>query len=430
MTEHFTYIGNQELNGILRGRSVPAARAEKALAEGLPWVPANITIGALNTLPADNPFGPVGEIRLLPDPAAKVSIPRGTAPAFDLVLCDLAERDGSPWSCCPRSALKAAVSDLEGETGLTLRVAFEHEFTVFGLNEPTHVAFSLSAGRAGAALAEKVLSILDSGGFTLDQFVAEYAPSQYEIAGQPADPVTAADRTVLTLEAIRAAARDLGLRASFLPKADSKAAGNGVHVHVSIWRGDRNVTVGENWITPELEPFLAGLLHAAEPLTLLSNTTCNSYARYRPQSWVGSYICAGLMNREAMLRVVPRQTAADGSHPGATIEYRTSDATANVYLMLTALIRAGLDGMSAGLPPVANVAEDPQTLGESRRAAMNLRHLPTSMEAVMTDDNLASMSAWLGPDLSAAYAACRRNDLMHAADLPEAEIKERLALVY
>ncbi|MEM1429898.1 MAG: glutamine synthetase family protein [Pseudomonadota bacterium] len=430
MSAHFTYIGNQELNGILRGRSVPAARAEGALAGGLPWVPANITIGALNTLPADNPFGPVGEIRLMPDPDAKVVIPRGAAPAFDLVLCDLAQRDGSPWPCCPRSTLKAAVDDLRAKTGLTLRVALEHEFTLHGLNEPNHVAFSLSAGRVGAPLAERVLWILESGGFTLDQFVAEYAPSQYEIAGQPSDPLSAADRTVLTLETIRAAARDLGLRASFLPKADPNAAGNGVHVHLSFWRDGRNVTFGDGWVTPGIEPMLAGLLHHADPVTLLSNTTCNSYARYRPQSWVGSYICAGLMNREAMVRVVPRQTAADGSHPGATIEFRTSDATANVYLMLTALIRAGLDGLDGALPAVANVPEDPETLTEARRAELGLRHLPTGMEAVMTEETQATLAAWIGPQLAEAYMSCRRNDVMHARALEDADLAQKLALVY
>ncbi|MEM6340034.1 MAG: glutamine synthetase, partial [Pseudomonadota bacterium] len=95
MSEHFTFLGNQELNGILRGRSVPSARTETALSDGLPWVPANLTIGALNTLPADNPFGPVGEIRLMPDPEAKITLAPSQGPGFDLALCDFTTRDGS-----------------------------------------------------------------------------------------------------------------------------------------------------------------------------------------------------------------------------------------------------------------------------------------------------------------------------------------------
>jgi glutamine synthetase len=430
MDQTFTFIGNQDLNGILRGRSVPSARAEAALAEGLPWVPANITIGAHNLLPPDNPFGPIGEIRLLPDPSAFVSLPRGAAPAFDLVLCDLAHHDGTPWTCCPRGALRRALAELERETGLTLKVAFEHEFTVHGLGEPTHVAFSPSAGRAGAALAERVLAVLDTGGFALDQFVAEYGPGQYEIAGQPADPMTAADRTVLTLEAIRASARDLGLRASFLPKPALDQVGNGVHVHFSLWKDGRNVTTDGAWIAGPAAAFLAGLLEAAEALTLLSVTSPNSFARYRPQTWVGTYVCAGLRNREAMVRLVPRARAADGSHPGASLEFRTSDATANVYLMLTGLVRAGLDGIRAGLPAPSNVERDPETLGADGRAELGLRPLPTRLDALLDGDAQDRVAGWLGAELSEAYASCRRNDVRHAAERDFDALSAELGLVY
>ncbi|MEM9551648.1 MAG: hypothetical protein AAGA05_10760 [Pseudomonadota bacterium] len=430
MPEHFTFLGNQELNGILRGRSVPSARSETALTEGLPWVPANITIGALNTLPADNPFGPIGEIRLMPDPEARITLHRPDKPTFDLALCDFTMRDGSKWACCPRTALKAAVQDLETHTGLTMKVAFEHELTLHGLNEPTHVAFSLSAGRAGAQLADQVLSILQTGGFSLDQFVAEYAPSQYEIAGQPTDPVGAADRTVLTLEAIRAAARDQNMRASFLPKADPMAAGNGVHIHISFWRDGKNITLGGDWVADDVGAFLSGVLNAAEPLTLLSNTTCNSYARYRPQSWVGTYICAGLMNRETMVRVIPRQTAPDGTHPGATLEFRTSDATANAYLTLAGVIRAGLAGISAQLDPPQNIAVDPATLDPATREAHGLRHLPTQMATLLEEETISIIESWLGPELCAAYISCRRNDVKHQEEMDEADLLSQVSLVY
>lgn len=37
---------------------------------------------------------------------------------------------GQPWSCCPRSALKRALSSLESRFGLTLMVGFELEFVL------------------------------------------------------------------------------------------------------------------------------------------------------------------------------------------------------------------------------------------------------------------------------------------------------------
>jgi glutamine synthetase len=429
---HFLYLGNQDLNGILRGRSVPAERMSDAVEKGLPWVPANYTIGALNTLPPDNDFGPVGEIRFMPDPAAKVTLDRqGQGAPFDLMLCDALTRTGdAPWDCCPRSALKAAVADLKARTGLTMRVAFEHEFTVHGLNQPTHVAFSLSAGRVVAPLADRVLTQLNAAGIHLEQFQAEYGPGQFEISSVPTDPVTAADRTILTLETIRDTARGLGLRASFLPKPALDQVGNGVHIHFSLWDGARNVTSGRDWLTPQSAPFVAGLIDAAESLIPLTCLSANSYSRLRPQSWVGAYTCIGLLNREAMIRLVPRGTVTGGENPHASLEYRVTDATANVYLVLAAIIRAGMAGMAANNPAPANMSQDPEMLTPESRKARGLRLLPQSLDAALTEPAMADAARWLGRALATAYYCCRRNDARHAATMTFDELAAKLALVY
>jgi len=429
---HFLYLGNQDLNGILRGRSVPAERMAEATANGLPWVPANYTIGALNTLPPDNGFGPMGEIRFMPDPAAKVTLDRqGQGAPFDVMLCDALTREGdAPWDCCPRSALKSAVVDLKAQTGLTMRVAFEHEFTVYGLDQPTHVAFSLSAGRVIAPLATRVLTQLNAAGIPLEQFQAEYGHGQFEISSVPADPVTAADRTILTLETIRDTARGLGLRASFLPKPALDRPGNGVHIHFSLWDGARNVTSVKDWLTPHSAPFAAGLIDAAESLIPLTCLSANSYARLRPQSWVGAYTCIGTLNREAMIRLVPRSTAADGANPNASLEYRVTDATANVYLALAAIIRAGMAGIAANSPAPPDIRQDPETLMVEARLAQRLRLLPQSLADALTETALADASRWLGHGLAAAYYSCRRNDARHAAALTFDDLSAQLGLVY
>ena len=428
---HFLFLGNQDLNGILRGRSVPKARVAEAMAEGLPWVPANLTIGALNGLPPDTPFGPLGEIRFVPDPAARITLgAQDGGPAFDLALCDARQMDGAPWACCPRTALKSAISDLSRRTGLTLKVALEHEFTVLGLNQPNHVAFSLSAGRAIAPLAQRVIDVLDRAGIALEQFQAEYGASQFEISSVPTDPLTAADRTVLTLETIRDTARGMGLRASFLPKPALDEVGNGVHIHFSLWDGPRNVTADQDWLTPRSAPFVAGVLDHAESLLPLTILSANSYARVRPHSWVGAYTCVGLRNREAMIRLVPRAPASDGTHPKASLEYRVCDATANIYLALAAIIRAGLAGIAAGSAAPPNVQHDPDTLEPSQRTAWNIRPLPASLSEALTPSALADASAWLGPELASVYFGCRRHDARQAADHTFDELAAKLSLVY
>lgn len=428
---HFLFLGHQDLSGILRGRSVPAARMDEAMAHGLPWVPANITIGALNGLPPDNGFGPMGEIRFIPDATARLTLgDHADGPAFDLVLCDARQMDGHDWSCCPRTALKSAVRDLHAATGLTMKVAFEHEFTVHGLNQPNHIAFSLSAGRVVAPLGQRVLDVVERAGFTLEQFQAEYGQSQFEISSVPADPLTAADRTVLTLETIRDTARSLGLRASFLPKPALDDVGNGVHIHFSLWEKDKNVTAQMDWLTERSAPFVAGLVVHAESLLPLTIASANSYARIKPHAWVGAYTCVGTRNREAMIRLVPRAAAADGANPNASLEYRVTDATANVYLALTAIIRAGLAGIAAKHPAPPNVQQDPDSFSPDERRALGIRALPATLESALTPQAQADASQWLGNDLAAAYFSCRRNDVVEAAPHTFDALASKLSLVY
>jgi glutamine synthetase len=431
MTRSFTYLGHQDLSGILRGRSVPEERAQLALKGGLPWVPANYSIGSLSTLPPDNPFGPTGEIRLLPDPVTHLRLPAdNTRPAFDLYLCDGRQMDLSAWPYCPRTALKDAIAALKYETGLTLKVAFEHEFNIRGLIREGHVAFSLSAGRSVAPLADRVLSVLDGAGIALEQFQAEYGLDQFEIAGTPADPLTAADRTVLTIEAIRDTARGMGLTASFLPKPAMDAPGNGVHIHISLWQGEQPVTARNDWLTPQAGAFAAGILNRAETLLPYTILSANSYARIRPHSWVGVHTCIGLRNREAMLRLVPRRAAADGGHPGATIEYRVTDATANVYIALAAIVRAGLDGLRAAMPAPPNVDRDPTSYTPDEAARLNLRPLPQDMEVALSAACATAGEAWLGIPLASAYLACRRNDARHATEMNFEALAARLTQTY
>lgn len=428
--QHFLFLGHQDLSGLLRGRSVPKDRHELAMTNGLPWVPANYSIGPTNVLPPDNPFGPMGEIRLLPDPETRLSLPAYDGkPAFDIVLCDAVKTDGAPWPYCPRGALKTAVKRLAEEAGLTLKVAFEHEFLVKGLNQAAHPAFSVSSGRAVSHLAARVMDMLARSGIRLEQFQAEYGTDQFEISSVPADPLVAADRVVLTQEAIRDGARQFGLHASFVPKPAPHAAGSGVHIHFSLHRNGRPVTAEQDWLTDVSGPFVQGILDHAETVVPFTCLSANSYLRLRPNSWVGPYVCAGLRNREAMLRVVPRQADAAGRHPAASLEYRASDGTANVYLALAALIGAGLDGLKRQKSPV-NIAQNPEQFDAGERTKLGLRLLPQSLSAALASFDPKAAATWMGAELVDAYLACRREDARQFCGMGEEEAASLLQRIY
>ena len=430
MKQRFLFLGHQDLSGLLRGRSVPKERHKQAMAKGLPWVPANYSIGPTNVLPPDNPFGPMGEIRLVPDAEARLALPAyGDKPAFDIVLCDAQRPDGSPWPYCPRSALKTAVSRLQQEAGLTMKVAFEHEFTVNGLGQPAHPGFSASSGRAVSHLAAAVMETLARSGIRLEQFQAEYGTDQFEISSEPAEPVVAADRAVLTREAIRDGARQIGLHASFIPKPAINAAGNGVHIHFSLQRDGEPVTVERDWLTDVSAPFVQGILDNAETALLFTCLSANSYLRLRPDSWVGPYVCVGLLNREAMIRVVPRAPDARGLHPAASLEYRATDGTANAYLALAAIIGAGLDGLKQQKRPV-NVDKNPERLGVAERKRMGLRLLPQSLPDALAAFEPKVAASWMGAAPVEAYTACRREDARQFCTIGDDDAARILQRIY
>jgi glutamine synthetase len=428
--QHFLFLGHQDLSGLVRGRSVPAARRNQALKGGLPWVPANYSIGPTNALPPDNPFGPMGEIRLFADPAALVTLPAYDGrPPFDLVLCDGRMPDGAAWVYCPRAALKTAILRLKEEAGLTMKVAFEHEFLIRGLNQLSHPAFSVSSGRAVSHLADRVLSVLFASGIELEQFQAEYGFDQFEISSVPSDPLTAADRAILTLETIRDCARQMALHATFLPKPDPQGIGNGVHIHFSLYRNGKPVTATDDWVTETSGAFAQGILDEAETTVPFTCLSTNSYLRLRPHSWVGSYVCLGVKNREAMIRLVPRQPNSKNHNPNASLEYRAADATANVYLSLAAIIHAGLDGIKTKRQPT-NIAQDPESFSDAEREQLQLRHLPQTPKSGLESFNASVAEKWFGPELVSAYTACRREDLRQFGNWTDAETAKLLQLVY
>lgn len=420
-----------DLSGIVRGKSFGAHRLQDVLEKGLAWVPANILISPFSTLPADNPFGPTGEIGLRMTGAAAVRLPEApTAPATDLYLADITDETGAPWDSCPRTALKTAIARLRTQTGLTMKVAFEHEFMILGEPFGRDPAFSLAAIRRAGHLAAEIDGRLAGAGMAIEQIVPEYGAGQYEIASTPQDPLTACDQAVIAREIIRDVARAAGHHATFVPKIAADAPGNGVHLHFSLWREDRPVLARDGWLTREGGAFAAGLLAHAAALMLFTTGSANSFRRIRPRSWVGAFTCVGTRNREAMIRFCPRG-GRSGDLPGASLEFRVFDATANIYLATAALIHAGLDGLMRDLDTPPDIEGDPCGLREDAARAAGVMLLPASLEqalAALQAD--VAMKRGFPQLLIDALVSVRRNDLSAAATLDEDRLAERLSRVY
>lgn len=412
----FGALANLELNAVMRGRPFPIERLDEVLAKGMPWVPSNVCISACNTIPPDNPFGPMGETRLVAAPGAPMILPaREDRPAMALYLADIRHHDGSFWPPCPRSQLTSALADLRAQHGLELKVGFEHECYIYGLEDAPTGAYSFAGSRKASGLAAEVQSTLATAGARLEQFIAEFGVDQFEVSSPVHDALTAADHAVLAREAIRDGARGRGAHATFAPKPDLAQAGSGVHIHFSLWDGLGAPDTAEgSALTATAGAFAAGILKHLEAVMAYTTPSPNSFQRIAETSWVGVFACFGLRNREAALRLCPRDAAPDGSRPGASLEFRLCDGASNPYLALAALVRAGMLGLAEGLAAPESVEIDPVRIDPADREARGLRRVPHTLDECL--DAAAPLAAvWFGELFWQAYGAARRNEINDAA---------------
>ncbi len=425
-----------DLGSIVRGRSLLSSELGARLDTGVGWTPANQALTPLGSLAEPNPFGSTGDLRLLPDRATHVRVaPDGPGSALRLMLCDITETDGRPWECCPRQFLRDALQELEEQLGLHVLASFEHEFQLLS-EAPPALAFSLEAQRRAEPFASDLLGALLEAGVHPEFITAEFAAHQFEIPVQPAVGVTAADRSVVFKEIVRELARRHELHASFAPMLDPAGAGNGVHIHLSLL-DDGGYPVLYDAARPaglsELGArFAAGVLSHASALSALSAPSPASATRLAPHHWSAGAVCLAERNREALLRIPP-VTSLPGADPSTELrlEYRGADASANPYLALGAIVRAGLDGVLARLPAPPVLDRDPASLSELEAARYGVGALPRSLEesleALARD---ATVRGWMTPLLNEAYLAVKRSELEAVGSLDLAEVCRRYADVY
>ena len=412
-----TYLCWTDLTGLLRCRGVPAWRTDTVMEEGLGWAAAGQALTAFG-LPAENPWGPMSEVRQVPvkETAVRIDV-WDDAPALSLVLCNTLDSNGASWECCARGFLERAAADLEGLTGLRFMAAFEHEFTLLDTGFDETTAFSLEAMRRVAEFCgelEAALTLADVGVETIEP---ECGRRQYEVSCGPASGVGAGDRAVITREIIREAARRCGYYASFSPKPFLGGIGSGAHVHFSFGDAEgRNVTADSAdpaRLSALSAMFAAGVVKYLPDICALIASSPVSYLRLGPGNWSCGYTSFGIQNREAALRVCPPYGKGAKRNPKSfNLEFRPPDATANPYLALGALIRAGLEGIKEKLPAPYALDRDPASLTAEERAGHGIRALPASLgEALDLMRSSAVVPGWMSGTMLAAFESVKRSEL-------------------
>jgi len=408
----FLWCGN---DGTIRAKASAIGGLGGRIESGIGLTVAMQAMNGLDQLQPVEGMGPVGEIRLVPDPETFRVLPY--APRTGAMLVDLVQLSGEPAPQCPRAFLKRMAARLEERAG-TLQVAFENEFSLATRENGEFVpvdsslCFSTIGLTASQAYVDSLVDALERQGIELEQYYAELGHGQQELSTKHATALRAADEQVLVRESIRGVAAGFGLVASLAPKPWPENAGNGGHIHFSLWKDGENVFHNgdaDDGLSATALSFVAGVLAHLPGLCGLTAPSFNSYHRIVPQYWAGAFTCWGHDNREAPVRVPSLFRGAEEA--STNVELKAADSSCNPYLAVGGLVAAGLDGIERGLEPPEPVEVDPATIAEDERVARGIHRLPATQEEAL--DALAAddvLNAALGPTLATSYLAVRRSE--------------------
>lgn len=298
-------------------------------------------------------------------------------------LCEMYRPDGSRFEGDPRYMLRKTVEEL-AEDGFEVQVKPEFEFHI--LNEETLEPFDRGQyidGRIGYAdMVGEVAEAMREYDFEVEKVHHEAAPGQYEVEPLPYDdPLEAADESIFIKEMIKRKVRENGAYATFMPKPVSGDAGNGLHVHLCLFKDSEHLFSSEE-INEEAAGFIAGMLKHAKALSAVVSPTINSYKRLVPGYEAPVYISWGGENRSVLIRI-PGYGSSEQKK--GRVEYRAGDATANIYLMLNSLIRAGMRGMDESLDPGKNIKEDLFDKCEEEIQEMGIGLLPSNLKEALDE---------------------------------------------
>ena len=418
--EPLAFVGTSDLAGHFRGKGFALAELDDRIRFGVGLAPSNIMLSAFGPI-HETPFDTAGELALKPDWQTQARLQlNGEACAPTIFLGDIMTLAGEPWACCPRDFLRRGLNALMAVAELRVLAAFEQEFVYTGA-DPPGLSYSLNAFRRTGDFGPCLIGALRMAGMTPDSFLAEYAPCQYEVTVKPTIGLRAADEAVLTREFIRAVAERYGHRATLAPMLTPNGIGNGTHVHLSLLNDGGEPALydpkGQFELSAVGRSFVAGILRHLPSICAITAPSVASYYRLRPGKWAPTAPDVKLFDRGAAIRICGGySTETEVRARQLNIEFRVADATASPYLVLGALVHAGVDGIRRTLD--FNGTRSNEELPRDLSQALNLL------------ENSKTVRGWLGVMLSDAYLRLKRAEIRSLERFSDEQICERYAKFY
>ncbi|RKX22720.1 MAG: glutamine synthetase [Candidatus Zixiibacteriota bacterium] len=324
------------------------------------------------------------DLMAMPDPVTFRIIPWDIAgEKVAMMFCDITNPDGTPYAGDPRWILRKNLKKVN-DKGWTFYVGPEIEYFYFedkngtkGLDQDGY--FDYGTVDKGTIVRKKTVNALEEIGVAVECSHHEVAPSQHEIDLRYQEALIMADFAQVYKFIVKEIAMENGIYATFMPKPIFGQNGSGMHCHMSLFEGERNLFFdkkGEYHLSQLGKNFMAGILKHVKEFALVTNQWVNSYKRLVPGYEAPVYISWGRKNRSSMVRVPGYR---QGKEKATRIELRSADPAANSYLAYACMLNAGLKGIEENYELPSPIEENIFHMSEEEKAKLKFDILPDSL---------------------------------------------------
>ena len=390
-----------DILGFLKSFAITVEELKRALEEGMGFDGSSI-----------EGFARIDESDMvaLPDPDTFQLIPWQPQEhrAVARVFCDILRPGGEPFEGDPRYVLKRNLKRA-ADMGYTFYIGPELEYFYFVDSKGTEVLdqggyFDLTPRDAATDLRRETVLTLEEMGIGIEYSHHEVAPSQHEIDMRYTDALTMADNVMTYRLVVKEVALKYGVYATFMPKPVFGINGSGMHVHQSLFKGDRNAFFdkdNEYHLSKVGKCYIAGLLKHAPEITAVTNQWVNSYKRLVPGYEAPVYLSWARRNRSDLIRVPEYRP---GREKATRVEFRSPDPACNPYLTFSVMLAAGLEGIEKGYEVPPPVEENVYEMTEKERVKRGIGTLPGSLlEATLLTEKSEVVRRALGNHVFDAF---------------------------
>jgi len=211
-----------------------------------------------------------------------------------------------------------------------------------------------------------------------------------------------ADEVQILKYVVHNVAHSYGKTATFMPKPLVNDNGNGMHVHMSLFKEGENLFSGDGYggLSDMALYYIGGLIQHAKAINAFANPATNSYKRLVPGFEAPTILAYSARNRSASIRI-----PYESNPKGRRIEVRFPDSMANPYLAFSALMLAGLDGIKNKTHPGEAMDKDLYDLPpeEEKDLALVAFSLDEALAALDSNREFLKAGDVFSDDLISAY---------------------------